>query len=147
MNTDAVTNVDAGAPDVTAHFFVAGRDFDSAGVTKSLGLEPTEIWQQPRPELRKRTDLANVCWKYGFKKKPFTSISDAVNEVLEVVWPLRDHVARYVSKNRVQVGIECTVTIHADRPVYELSSTVISRLADLRCEFLLDIFDYLDQDN
>ena len=39
--------------------------------------------------------------------------------------------------------ISCSVHIHEDRPVYELSAGhTIRVLADLGAEFLLDIYDY-----
>ena len=40
------------------------------------------------------------------------------------------------------VGICCSVTIWEDRPIYDLSAKVIKRLADIGCEFGLDIYDY-----
>lgn len=143
MNTELPgENEQADTPEITAHFFISGRDFDPAAVTAVLGIGPTEVWHQERQELKARADLPTVCWKHGFKKKPFISIDDAVAEILDTIWPLRDRVQQWSGANATQVGVECSVSIYNDRPVYELSATTISRLSDLRCEFVLDIFDY-----
>jgi hypothetical protein len=148
MNSELLTENDqADAPEVTAHFFISGRDFDPLAVTDVLGIDPSEVWRQHRPELKERPDLPTVCWKYGFKKRRFVSIDDAVSEILEVIWPLRDRVQQWLASNAAQVGVECSVSIYNDRPIYELSATTISRLSELRCEFLLDIFDYSNNDH
>jgi hypothetical protein len=51
----SMENEQADAPEITAHFFVSGRDFDPALVTRVLGIDPTEIWRQEREELKART--------------------------------------------------------------------------------------------
>ncbi|HEX5418756.1 MAG TPA: DUF4279 domain-containing protein [Gammaproteobacteria bacterium] len=148
MNSELSINSDqADAPQITAHFFISGRDFDPAAVTSVLGVDPSEVWRQERRELIARPDLPTVCWKHGFKKKPFVSIDDAVAEVLEAIWPLRDRVQQWLASNATQAGIECSVSIYNERPIYELSATTISKLSDLRCEFVLDIFDYSHDDD
>lgn len=141
------TSQEASAPEISAHFFIAGRDFDPHSVTTILGVEPTEVWRQERQELLSRRDLPTVCWKLGFKKQPFMSIDDAVGRVLGDIWPLRQRVLQWSEANSSQVGIECSVSIFEDRPVYELSAITIARLAELRCEFLLDIFDYTEAES
>lgn len=83
-----------------------------------------------------------MCWKHGFNKRPFISIDDAVAEVLDAISPVRERVQQWSASNATQVGIECSVSIYNDRPIYELSAKTISRLADLRCGFVMDIFDY-----
>lgn len=140
-------NDQADMPQITAHFFISGRDFDPVDVTRVLGLDPSEVWHQKRRELKDRTDIPNVCWKYGFKKRPFISIDDAIAEVLAAIWPLRDRLQQWLASHGAQVGIECSASIYKDRPVYELSATTISRLSDLSCEFILDIFDYSKGDD
>lgn len=143
MNSElSAENDQADAPEITAHFFISGRDFDPGAVTRALGIDPTEVWHQKRQELKARVDLPTVCWKHGFKKKPFFSIDDAVAKVLDAIWPLRERVQEWSASNATQVGIECSVSIYNNRPVYELSAKTISRLSDLRCGFVLDIFDY-----
>jgi hypothetical protein len=39
------------------------------------------------------------------------------------------------------------LSIYNERPIYELSATTISKLSYLRCEFVLDIFDYSREDH
>lgn len=146
MSTGLEVRTESGLPMITAHFFLAGRDLDTDEITRSLGLEPSEVWQQQRAELRARTDLPTVVWKYGFKRKYLPSTTDAVELILDTVWPLRARVEAYTATHDVQIGIECSVTISEDRPVYELSSVAISRMSDLHCEFLLDVFDYSGDD-
>jgi Domain of unknown function (DUF4279) len=146
MSSKLEANSESGLPLITAHFFLSGRDLDTDEITEVLNLEPSDIWRQKRAELRARTDLPTVCWKYGFKKKSFPSTTDAIELILDTVWPLRTRIEAYAATHDVQIGIECSVTISEDRPIYELSATAINRMSDLHCEFLLDVFDYSGDD-
>jgi len=136
----------ADSPLITTEFYVAGDSLDPDACTRDLGIEPTEIWRQKRPDLIPRTDLSAVSWIIRISKRPYYSVDEAVAEILDVIWPARQSVQEFVSKNAVDVGINCNVTIAVDRPVYELSRRTIERLADIGCEFGLDIFDYSDSD-
>ncbi|MCP5787110.1 hypothetical protein NL329_29775, partial [Klebsiella pneumoniae] len=76
------------------------------------------------------------------KARPHYSLSEALDEVLELVWPSRDRIKVFTKDKDLRIGVTCTVKILTDRPLYDLRVKSISRLADLQSEFFLDIMDY-----
>ena len=136
------SDVESSAPKLKTYFYISGWDFDPAMVTLAIGLEPSEVWKQKHKHLLHRKDIPNTCWSLGIGKQRNYSVSEAVDEVLDLIWPKRAEIKKFVMNDSVNVGIDCSVTIWEDRPVYDLSAKVIKRLADLGCEFGLDIYDY-----
>lgn len=130
------------APELKTYFCISGWDFDPAMVTSAIGLEPSEVWKQKHAHLLHRKDIPNTCWSLGRGEQQNYSVSEAVDEVLDLIWPKRAEIKKFVMNDSFDVGIDCSVTIWEDRPVYDLSAKVIKRLADLGCEFGLDIYDY-----
>ncbi len=146
MGNDKTAEVvgSADAPKITATFSIIGRDFDADECTSAIGLEPSEIWRQKIPELQHRIDLPNVNWNIIRESKTLYSVSDVVDQVIDAVWSQRDRIEDYVRGKPLEVWIGCTVTIFRDRPVYDLSAATIRRMADMKCGFMLDVFDYSD---
>jgi hypothetical protein len=83
-----------------------------------------------------------LSWLIRKSGRPFYSTDEAVNEILDAIWPARKAIREFAKLNAVDVGINCNVTIYEDRPAYELSTNTIDRLAQIGCGFGLDIFDY-----
>lgn len=129
-------------PELTTYFSISGWDLDPESCTSALGLKPSEVWRQKHKHLLDHKDLPSVSWSLGEKNQREFSVSKAVEAVLDLVWPARERVIRFVSGKNFIVGVTCSVTIYEDRPIYDLSKETISRLAVLDCEFCLDIFDY-----
>lgn len=129
-------------PTMSAHFFLSGRDFDVDEVTKVIGIAPTETWRQSRRELVARRDLPTQCWKFGYKNRPCESVDDIVSEVLGAIWPNRVRLLEYLENTPLDCGVECAVSIYGERPIYELLSETVKKIADLDCRFILDIYDY-----
>ena len=129
-------------PRLTTYLYIAGRDFEPEICTSTLGIDPTQIWRQKLKHLEHRIDLPNISWRLGRSKRPLYSVSEAVEEVLDLVWPAREKLKMFIESHDFEVGIECSVTIFDDRPVYELLPHTIQRLAVIGCRFGLDIIDY-----
>ncbi len=134
------------APELTTYFYIAGWDFDPAICTLAIGLDPSEIWKQEHKHLLGQKDIPNISWNLCRKKQRSYSVSEAVDEVLDLIWHKREEVIRFSMNSNFNVGVTCSVTIHEDRPTYDLSLTTIKRMAGLGCEFSLDIFDYSSDD-
>jgi len=81
-------------------------------------------------------------WSYGVEKVAEFSTNTVVERVLAKVWPRRDEIAAFTLANDLSVCLCCNVTIHENRPVYDLSPDVMLKLATLNAEFSMDIFDY-----
>ena len=139
---NAPSDAESSAPKLKTYFCISGWDFDPAMVTSAIGLEPSEVWKQKHEHLLNRKDIPNICWSLGRGEQRNYSVSEAVDEVLDLIWPKRAEIKKFAINDSFDVGIDCSVTIWEDRPVYDLSAKVIKRLADLGCEFGLDIYDY-----
>lgn len=139
---NAPSDAESSAPELKTYLCICGWDFDPAMVTSAIGLEPSKVWKQKHKHLLSRKDIPNTCWTLGRGKQKKYSVSEAVDEVLDLIWPKRAEIKKFVMNDSFNVGIDCSVTIWEDRPVYDLSEKVIKRMADLGCEFGLDIYDY-----
>jgi uncharacterized protein DUF4279 len=130
------------APRISTHFYISGWDLDPDACTVEVGLEPSDVWRQKHDELRARADIPSVSWNIRRVRTDSYSVGESVDEILDLVWSSRERVKTFVNGKNVLVGVACSVTIQSDRPVYELSANTIRRLAELGCEFTLDIIDY-----
>jgi len=61
-----------------------------------------------------------------------------------MIYPARDRLRAFLQANGLRCTVVCTVFIRgdptADRPVYELSSQTIERLATLGAGFVLEVY-------
>jgi hypothetical protein len=130
---------------ISVFLTLAGRDFDPDECTRAIGVAPTEVWTQRRDQLRARADLDNVVWSVGIDEASHDSVSDAVDAVLDLIWPRRDAIVRHAEQRGLRIAMSCTVRIHADAPEYSLSARTIQRLAELKAELVLDIFDHREE--
>jgi len=132
------------APKIRASFCVVGRNWDPHECTEAIGIQPTKIWHQQRPALRKRRDLNTEEWVLVWEKQELYDTDEAVQGVLNMIYPARDRLRAFLQANGLRCTVVCTVFIRgdptADRPVYELSSQTIERLATLGAGFVLEVY-------
>lgn len=114
--------------------------FDRAACTAALGLSPLDL--QARPEIPLREDTHPVEWLYGVVQHPCDDMGTVVAEVLEEIWPARQCIVDYVTRNHLNAGFACAITVHDERPLYGLSSETIQRLCFFGFEFRWDVFDF-----
>ena len=86
--------------------------------------------------------FSNMVWSFGVEKVAGYSTDPVVGQVLDSVWPRRDSIAKFADDHKLSISICCNITIHVDRPVYELSPDNVKRMSDLKAQFLMDINDY-----
>jgi hypothetical protein len=141
MSDSRLTVQYGAAPLIKASFCISGRDFDTRLVTDGLGTQPTEVWSQKRPELRKLAELDNEGWYLEIRDEESRSVSVAVERLLDLVLPIAHRLPAVLHQVHARAAVVVTVTITEDRPVYDLSSSAIMRLAQLNCSFIMDIFD------
>jgi hypothetical protein len=129
-------------PSMNVAFVIAGRDIDPDDVTRTVGLEPSRLWHATNKTVLNDPRMSTVNWIVERCKVTFYEVDEAVRQVLDIVWPHREGILRYQLGSKASASLMCSVTIREDRPVYALSAETMSRLATLRCEFSLDIYDY-----
>ena len=129
-------------PEISAWFCISGFAMDLEECTRVIGMEPDEVWH--RPEMHVGIQGPPREWSIGFRREKYWSTNDAVASVLARIWPLRVRVKYLVAERGYTLTLACNVTHYGDRPLYELSSTVMKQLGELDCEFLMDIYDKSD---
>lgn len=132
------------APLITSAFGIWGDELDPAECTLATGLTPTEfeIKGQSRPGGRPPVPVTN--WGITLEKRRYYSLDEALSELLDLLWPQREKVMEFIASHPVSAVFSANVTIHQDRPEYNLSPHTLQRLAYFKVEFCLDIFDYRD---
>jgi hypothetical protein len=137
-----MTSDDLSAPQITCLLVLAGDEFDSDACTATVGLTPTSVWKQEREDLRTYPGLDNMNWCFGFEKVRSHSVDEVVCGTLDSISTAKDRIVSFARAQKLSLTISCRVTIEVDRPVYDLPSNTVQRLADLGAGFSLDIYDY-----
>jgi hypothetical protein len=129
---------------ITTWFVIGGREMDLADCSRAVGLEPSKVWTQTRPELRGRPELNTEEWMIGCANRPLSSVDDAVTEVLKALWPARERIVAYARAHSLSCSIACRVhirgDIYVDRPEYVLNPRTIAMLSQLDAGFSMDLF-------
>ena len=126
--------------EITAHLVVSSDELDFSGCTAAVGIVPTKTWTRPYPY--SSDVIPRKQWIFGIEKKGYVSTSDAVAELFRQIGGKEERIRSFALERRCRVTVVCDVTIHEDRPLYELTSEQISNLARLGARFLMDVFDY-----
>ena len=129
-------------PSINVEFVIAGRDFDPQTLTNTIGLVPTRVKHVTNVAVINDPSMDTVIWTIGSKDLNVYSTDEAVQKVLEIIWPNREAILQYLNANRVSAALVCNVTIWEDRPLYDLTVETMKRLITLNCEFIMDVFDY-----
>jgi len=129
------------APVIKSCLAIGADDLDPDAITQQLGLEPTRIWRQKREHLE-ALPVAKIQWVLEIETTSKDSVSEALDELIEVLWPVRDRVREVAQSATSRTWFVSTVVIHKDRPSYDLQPATIEKLAYWGCEWSLDIYDY-----
>lgn len=130
------------APLISTYFYISGSNYDPDEIEKVTGISATGIIEGRKKLLREPHVDGNFSWRLGLKKRPCYSVDDAVSEVLELVSPIKERFQPFMEDAAFDVGIISIVWIDVSEPVYDLKPGTMTRLAELGCEFDLDIFNY-----
>ena len=129
------------APVIKSCLAIGADDLDPDAITQQLGLEPTRIWRQKRKHLEELS-VPNTQWVLEIETTSKDSVSEALDELIAVLWPIRDRVRELAQSASSWTWFVSTVIIHEDRPLYDLQPATIEKLAYWGCEWNLDIYDY-----
>jgi len=136
------TEITSVPPILSVFMIVGGDNLDIEECTRAIGIEPTEVWCQTKSKLPDLPGVEKRQWIFGIEKKECYSVSEMLDELMEVLWPLNERIINYLNDREISCSFVCNVTIYEDRPLYSLSPGVMEKMASLGAEFLMDIFDY-----
>lgn len=134
------------APYISSIFVITGMELRPNECTTALNLIPTDFCAEakltglmmPSGEPFRRKPF----WSIDFVKQRSYSVDDELNRLIDVLWPRRREIVRFLKTTSNEAAFVTNVTIYHDRPRYELSPRTLQRLAYFGCEWGLDIFDF-----
>jgi hypothetical protein len=107
-------------PSMNVAFVIAGRDTDPDDVTRTAGLEPSRLWHATSNSVLNDPRMSTVNWIVERRDVASREVDEAVRQVLDVAWPHRAGILRYLRSRKASASLTCSVTIREDRPVYAL---------------------------
>ena len=133
-------------PLITSGFSIAGKDLDPDRCSLLIGMEATEvghIGEKRRPE--SLVALRTSFWEISVPKMASDEIDACLKKVIDILWPKRERVMEFLEKEQFdEAGFFTIVSIHADRPLYEISADTLRRLSYFQTSYTIDINDYSD---
>ena len=131
------------APVITTEFWIQGDGLDPNEFTRLVGIQPYRIGKKgeisSHPAAAKQgVKNRATFWSIEVEHNSY-SMDEGIQTLLTQVWPIRDKIKDYLkAQPTVEVGINSTIHMDEDRPVYEISLDSIKKLAELECRFMLN---------
>lgn len=138
------------APVIETKFCITGDELDPDEFTCLVGIQPYrtgkkgELSSHPAAAKQGVKDR-ETFWCIEVEHQSY-SMDESIQVLLAQVWPHRDKIKEYIkTRPTVAVGMNTTIHMDEDRPVYEISLDSIKKLAELECRFMLnDIYPLPD---
>jgi Domain of unknown function (DUF4279) len=131
------------APCIRTEFWIEGDELDPDVFTYLVGVKPSKIGRKgevsANPMAAKRgVQIPQTFWCIEVEHTSY-SMDEGIQVLLTRIWPSREKVLDYIkTRPSVTVGMNSTIHIGEDRPVYEISLDSIKKLAELECRFMLN---------
>jgi hypothetical protein len=131
------------APSIRTEFWIEGDELDPDAFTRLIGISPystgkkDELSSHPAAA-RQGVKNRSTFWFIEVEHSSY-SMDEGIQALLAQIWPHREKVLQYLKTHpTVAVGMNSTIHVHEDRPVYEVSLDSIKKLAALECRFMLN---------
>lgn len=131
--------------EIKATLCISKKTVDFKAITELLDLQPTKEWTQVHEHL-KNTEFDYMSWNYSTEKMDCASVSDVVEILLERLKGKEDKIVSLYKAGH-KISVVCPISILTDRPVYELSQEAISKLAEIKADFGMDIVDFSEDED
>jgi hypothetical protein len=138
---DNDTDGDTDATTVECVFSLGGRDIDPDLITQELGVAPTNIWRQRRPNLAARTDLPNVAWEFSSGACQSDNIEEPIERTLDGIRPGLDKVKGLAARLNLRTSMTVIVQVRSNAPLYAIGPATLASLGEIGTELSLDIAD------
>jgi hypothetical protein len=135
-------NETAGLPSITTVFWIQGDELDPNLCTEEVGIPPTDSGTKGQLRPGKRPPVPHSYWEVALRREPRLSTEDGLVKLLDLLWPVREKIRRFVHERPVAAGFGSWVTIRHDLPQYRLSLPTLSRLTFFNVKYDMDINRY-----
>ena len=134
-------------PEITSSFFVtADFHFDPHVVSARVPISPTYVKTKGDFRPGDRPPVVKSIWCFECEDRRIQSLDEGLREVLEVVWPHRAAILDVMCEVSLSSYFQSYVRIHdlEFRVVHELLADTIQRMADLKAEWSMDLYDFTE---
>jgi hypothetical protein len=131
------------APIISTKFCIEGEELDPSEFTQIVGVQPNRTGKKgelsPNPMAAKiGVRIPQTFWCIEVERNSY-SMDEGIQAVLAQIWPHREKILEYVKgRPSLEMGVNTTIHMDEDRPVYEISLDSIKKLAELGCPFMLN---------
>lgn len=127
---------------ISVVFRIAGTALDVTSLHSLLacGLGTVES----RPSKVPAGVLPEAWWAIEVVQCDQESTEAVIAEALDTLEPMLAEIIKVANNPRFLIELDCTIEIFADRPVLEVSSHSLKRLADIRAALGFEVYDYQD---
>lgn len=136
-------DVSTKAPVIETKFCIVGDELDPDAFTRLVGVQPHRTGKKgelsANPMAAKRgVRIPQTFWCIEVEHRSY-SMDEGIQALLAQIWPHREKVLEYLqARPTVTSGMNSTIHMGEDRPVYEISLDSIKKLAELECPFMLN---------
>ncbi len=136
-------------PVIWTEFFLEGDELDPDTFTQLVGVQPHRTGKKGDPSAnpmaaKRGVRIPQTFWCIEVEHTSY-SLDEGIQVLLAQIWPSREKVLNYIkARPSITVGMNSTIHIDEDRPVYEISLDSIKKLAELECRFMLNDIYPLD---
>jgi Domain of unknown function (DUF4279) len=128
-------------PIITTGLSIGGHDFNPDEITSLVGIEPTKIWRQRREWIKSTLpDINTIEWRYELKEQRKSSLGEAIEEILDVLWSKKDTISGFLLENRLKMHIDCRPFGDASVIVYIIQPEVMRKMAFFGASLSLAIY-------
>jgi hypothetical protein len=127
-------------PLMSAWFVVTGMKFHPNDCTAHFGVEPTEASREGEARLGKRPTVRYSSWRLKTKKTRLRHTDEALQLLLNLIWPKRRQIMNFVKENDLKITITLCLTGHSKRNfLYDFSPRTLTQLSFFKAPLTLDI--------
>jgi hypothetical protein len=132
-------------PEITTYVLITSDVyFDPTTVAQRLPIVAARVETQGDLRPAPRPPVKESSWRVECKDRRIQSIDEGVREVLEIVWPHRTEILLVLSDLSLSSYFVSYVRVYELGVIYELSAETMARMAELRAEWNMDLYDFSD---
>lgn len=127
---------------ISVVFRIAGSGLDVAALNSLLAGIAGKVVS--RPDNVPASVLPEAWWAIEVVQRDQESTETVIAETLDALEPLQSEIRKIACDPRFQIELDCTIEINEERPVMEVSSGTLRRLADIGVTLGFEVYDYQD---
>lgn len=121
-------------------YFALDGDFDPGEATRALGVEPTRTWRRGDPRIPGAVVVhKSDGWAFGTEEEQGLDLPSHVDEVLNRLHPLANHVNDLRQRLGLEASLECVAYVTRQTPITSLSHASLSKIVDLGASLDFDL--------